>query len=135
MPFPPGHKKMVSHFATSIPTALLQVAKNGQKTKMSLCVVFVQDVQASCIPNISVQPYFTLKICSTLRIDGCMMSLTSASTPSECLHLRTLPTESLLPPECGAFPFLSSLFLHLKCQTMSSKRWKFKALVTRAVGV
>ena len=40
---------------------ILQVVKNEQKTKMSFCVVFVQDVQASCIPNISVQPYSMLE--------------------------------------------------------------------------
>ena len=50
--FSTGSHKHGLSFAT--PTALLQVAKNEQKTKMSIYVVFVQDVQASCIPNISV---------------------------------------------------------------------------------
>ena len=50
--FPTRSYKDGLSFAT--PTALLQVAKNEQKTKMSLYVGFVQDVQASCIPNISV---------------------------------------------------------------------------------
>ena len=50
--FPTQSYKDGLSFAT--PAALLQVAKNEQKTTMSRYVVFVQDVQASCIPNISV---------------------------------------------------------------------------------